>query len=92
MMQDIPKLFQKEMGTDVNIGFTMFDRWFTFSPAKVSSFTGNFIFSGKKASANYVFVFRILLNLELKLLGKEVPHLVQCHQQNQTNTFRIKGS
>mmetsp|Transcript_43178 Transcript_43178/g.124824 ORF Transcript_43178/g.124824 Transcript_43178/m.124824 type:complete len:332 (+) Transcript_43178:1-996(+) len=34
MMQDIPKLFQKEMGTDANIGFTMFDRWFTFSPAK----------------------------------------------------------
>lgn len=36
MMQDIPKLFQKEMGQDVNIGFTMFDRWVTFSPAKNS--------------------------------------------------------
>ena len=35
MMQDLPKLFQKELGSDVNIGFTMFDRWFTFSPAKV---------------------------------------------------------
>jgi UDP-sugar pyrophosphorylase len=35
MMQDLPKLFQKEMGSDANIGFTMFDRWFTFSPAKV---------------------------------------------------------
>ena len=35
MMQDIPKLFQKEMGKDVNIGFTTFERWFTFSPAKV---------------------------------------------------------
>jgi UDP-sugar pyrophosphorylase len=35
MMQDIPKLFQKELGNSVNIGFTMFDRWFTFSPAKV---------------------------------------------------------
>lgn len=35
MMQDIPLLFQKEMGSDANIGFTMFDRWFTFSPAKV---------------------------------------------------------
>eukprot|EP00543_Licmophora_paradoxa_P005492 CAMPEP_0202442046 /NCGR_PEP_ID=MMETSP1360-20130828/1534_1 /ASSEMBLY_ACC=CAM_ASM_000848 /TAXON_ID=515479 /ORGANISM="Licmophora paradoxa, Strain CCMP2313" /LENGTH=658 /DNA_ID=CAMNT_0049057289 /DNA_START=100 /DNA_END=2076 /DNA_ORIENTATION=+ len=34
MMQDIPKLFQKEMGADANIGFTTFDRWFTFSPAK----------------------------------------------------------
>lgn len=34
MMQDIPKLFQKEMGSEANIGFTMFDRWFTFSPAK----------------------------------------------------------
>ena len=36
MMQDIPKLFQKEMGAEVNIGFTMFDRWITFSPAKNS--------------------------------------------------------
>mmetsp|Transcript_16396 Transcript_16396/g.34142 ORF Transcript_16396/g.34142 Transcript_16396/m.34142 type:complete len:727 (+) Transcript_16396:144-2324(+) len=36
MMQDIPKLFQKEMGSDANIGFTTFDRWFTFSPAKNS--------------------------------------------------------
>lgn len=34
MMQDIPKLFQKEMGNDASIGFTTFDRWFTFSPAK----------------------------------------------------------
>jgi UDP-sugar pyrophosphorylase len=36
MMQDIPKLFQKEMGSEAKIGFTMFDRWFTFSPAKNS--------------------------------------------------------
>jgi len=37
MMQDIPKLFQKELGAEnTNIGFTMFDRWFTFSPAKNS--------------------------------------------------------
>lgn len=68
MMQDIPKLFQKEMGTDVNIGFTMFDRWFTFSPAKVSSFQGNRPFRIIKASTNLIFHFRILLNLELKLL------------------------
>lgn len=34
MMQDIPKLFQKEMGNEANVGFTTFDRWFTFSPAK----------------------------------------------------------
>lgn len=40
MMQDIPKLFQKEMGSDANIGFTMFDRWFTFSPAKNSLESG----------------------------------------------------
>ena len=33
MMQDIPKLFQKEV-PDVKIGFTNFDRWLTFSPAK----------------------------------------------------------
>lgn len=36
MMQDIPKLFQKEMGNGANVGFTTFDRWFTFSPAKNS--------------------------------------------------------
>jgi UDP-sugar pyrophosphorylase len=40
MMQDIPKLFQKEMGKEANIGFTMFDRWFTFSPAKNSLESG----------------------------------------------------
>lgn len=36
MMQDFPKLLQKEMGSEANIGFTTFDRWFTFSPAKVN--------------------------------------------------------
>lgn len=46
MMQDIPKLFQKEMGKEANIGFTMFDRWFTFSPAK------NSLESGVEAVAN----------------------------------------
>lgn len=40
MMQDIPKLFQKELGSNVNIGFTLFDRWFTFSPAKNSLESG----------------------------------------------------
>ncbi|KAG7353957.1 UDP-sugar pyrophosphorylase [Nitzschia inconspicua] len=40
MMQDIPKLFQKEMGSDAIIGFTTFDRWFTFSPAKNSLKSG----------------------------------------------------
>mmetsp|Transcript_33951 Transcript_33951/g.37932 ORF Transcript_33951/g.37932 Transcript_33951/m.37932 type:complete len:676 (-) Transcript_33951:283-2310(-) len=40
MMQDIPKLFRKELGNNVNIGFTMFDRWFTFSPAKNSLESG----------------------------------------------------
>jgi UDP-sugar pyrophosphorylase len=34
MMQDIPKLFQKEMKDSANIGFTTFDRWITFSSAK----------------------------------------------------------
>uniref|UniRef100_A0A6U3CPP3 UTP-monosaccharide-1-phosphate uridylyltransferase n=2 Tax=Entomoneis paludosa TaxID=265537 RepID=A0A6U3CPP3_9STRA len=33
MMQDIPKLFQKEL-SEPKVGFCMFDRWFTFSPAK----------------------------------------------------------
>ena len=33
-----PKLLQKEVGSsNMNIGFTLFDRWFTFSPAKVRS-------------------------------------------------------
>lgn len=40
MMQDIPKLFQKELGSEANIGFTTFDRWFTFSPAKNSLESG----------------------------------------------------
>merc|ERR1719491_997751 len=40
MMQDIPKLFQKELGKDALIGFTTFDRWFTFSPAKNSLESG----------------------------------------------------
>jgi UDP-sugar pyrophosphorylase len=36
MMQDVPKLFQKELGNKAleNVGFTSFERWFTFSPAK----------------------------------------------------------
>mmetsp|Transcript_34830 Transcript_34830/g.42013 ORF Transcript_34830/g.42013 Transcript_34830/m.42013 type:complete len:706 (-) Transcript_34830:156-2273(-) len=36
MMQDFPKLLQKEMGKEANVGFTMLDRWLTFSPAKNS--------------------------------------------------------
>jgi len=40
MMQDLPKLFQKELGSDVNVGYTMLDRWFTFSPAKNSLESG----------------------------------------------------
>ena len=43
MMQDIPKLFQKELGSEVNIGFTTFDRWFTFSPAKVNTEPQSFL-------------------------------------------------
>lgn len=50
MMQDIPKLFQKEMGSEAKIGFTMFDRWFTFSPAKNSLEAGQeLIKAGSKA-------------------------------------------
>jgi len=40
MMQDIPKLFRKEMGKDSKIGFTRFDRWLSFSPAKNSREAG----------------------------------------------------
>jgi hypothetical protein len=47
MMQDIPKLFQKEMGKEANIGFTMFDRWFTFSPAKVCTLYNIYVFPAR---------------------------------------------
>jgi UDP-sugar pyrophosphorylase len=40
MMQDIPKLFQKELKQEAKIGFTSFDRWYTFSPAKNSLESG----------------------------------------------------
>ena len=41
MMQDIPKLFQKELGASATrIGFCLFDRWLTFSPAKNSLESG----------------------------------------------------
>jgi UDP-sugar pyrophosphorylase len=40
MMQDIPKLFQKELRQHAKIGFTSFDRWYTFSPAKNSLESG----------------------------------------------------
>ncbi|CAM9307727.1 unnamed protein product [Pylaiella littoralis] len=34
MMQDFPKLMSKEMGDSAKIGFTSFEKWLTFSPAK----------------------------------------------------------
>ncbi|CAM9710626.1 unnamed protein product [Laminaria digitata] len=34
MMQDFPKLMSKELGNSAKIGFTSFDKWLTFSPAK----------------------------------------------------------
>eukprot|EP00752_Nemacystus_decipiens_P003634 g3349.t1 len=34
MMQDFPKLMSKELGDSAKIGFTSFDKWLTFSPAK----------------------------------------------------------
>lgn len=49
MMQDIPKLFQKELGQP-KIGFTMFDRWFTFSPAKNSLEAGQKAVKGGSAA------------------------------------------
>ena len=33
-MQDFPKLFAKEMGSETRIGFTSFEKWLSFSPAK----------------------------------------------------------
>ena len=55
MMQDLPKLFQKELGSDVNIGYTMLDRWFTFSPAKVC-------ISGARSISNFPWQSSILSN------------------------------
>jgi len=40
MMQDFPKLLQKEMGSSAKVGFTTLDRWLTFSPAKNSLESG----------------------------------------------------
>lgn len=34
MMQDFPKLLSKEMGSEARIGFTSFEKWLSFSPAK----------------------------------------------------------
>lgn len=40
MMQDFPKLLQKEIGGKAKVGFTLFERWLTFSPAKNSLSSG----------------------------------------------------
>eukprot|EP00815_Leptocylindrus_aporus_P005842 CAMPEP_0116068674 /NCGR_PEP_ID=MMETSP0322-20121206/11812_1 /TAXON_ID=163516 /ORGANISM="Leptocylindrus danicus var. apora, Strain B651" /LENGTH=721 /DNA_ID=CAMNT_0003555851 /DNA_START=60 /DNA_END=2225 /DNA_ORIENTATION=- len=40
MMQDFPKLLQKEMGSEAKVGFTQFERWLSFSPAKNSLESG----------------------------------------------------
>ena len=64
MMQDIPKLFQKEMKDSVNIGFTTFDRWFTFSPAKVKARKEE----RKKISTLPISVFVSLINVLLFVL------------------------
>jgi hypothetical protein len=96
MMQDIPKLFQKEMGSDVNIGFTTFDRWFTFSPAKVRTDIKfvSYVAAIEMALTSHLFsfLFRTLLNLVLKLSKKEATLLAPCHPQNLTSTFRIRKS
>lgn len=36
MMQDFPKLLAKEMGGTARVGFTSFEKWLSFSPAKNS--------------------------------------------------------
>lgn len=80
MMQDIPKLFQKEMGADANIGFTTFDRWFTFSPAKnaleagVESVENGSAAPGTMSSAEsdkYIQNQRKLKYAGMELAGKE---------------------
>lgn len=40
MMQDFPKLLQKEIGSSAKVGFTQLERWFSFSPAKNSLESG----------------------------------------------------
>jgi UDP-sugar pyrophosphorylase len=67
MMQDIPKLFQKEMGAEANIGFTMFDRWFTFSPAK------NALEAGQDTLATAESDKYIQNQRKLKHMGVDVP-------------------
>jgi hypothetical protein len=97
MMQDIPKLFQKEMQSDAKIGFTMFDRWFTFSPAKVRMisrvaclrrFPSCFI----TQAFFYILIFRMRWRKVFRLLKEEVPHPGPCRRRSLTSTFRINAS
>lgn len=89
MMQDIPKLFQKEIGASANIGFTTFDRWFTFSPAKNSLESGQESLAGGNTapctmssaeSDNYIQNQR-----KLKFIGVDLP------VSNDDNTVSVAG-
>ena len=77
MMQDIPKLFQKELGAEANIGFTMFDRWFTFSPAKNSLEAGQEAVKGGNTAPGTMSSAEsdkyIQNQRKLKHLGVDVP-------------------
>lgn len=95
MMQDIPKLFQKELGSEVNIGFTMFDRWFTFSPAKVRIFIAHrsSTFPNETHNCFHPHKFqRIHSNLESRLWRAEASRLERYLLLNQTNTFKINAN
>jgi UDP-sugar pyrophosphorylase len=48
MMQDFPKLLAKEVGSQARIGFTSFEKWLSFSPAK------NSLDAGAKGAASGV--------------------------------------
>jgi hypothetical protein len=99
MMQDIPKLFQKEMGSEANIGFTMFDRWFTFSPAKVraqletlSNYASLSCIDVCVSILHHTSYHRIRWMLVSKMLIKVGRRPVLCLVPNLTNTYKISAS
>jgi len=94
MMQDIPKLFQKEMGSEANIGFTMFDRWFTFSPAKVrpTGYTVRVCIVIFNLSIMHTSNHRIRWMLASKMLRKVERRRERCPVPSLTNTYKISAS
>lgn len=107
MMQDLPKLFQKELGSDVNIGYTMLDRWFTFSPAKVRANARAFsrmsfavqcnqkvsdLFLSQFGTLGFLFPFRIRSNPASKQSERAARLPARCPLPNPTSTSKISAS